>query len=298
MKALTKERFIEKAFSIHGDKYDYSKVEYVGSKNYINIVCEKHGMFTVRASHHLENQGCKLCSYEKFSKLYTFTNKVFVEKCKVIHGDLYDYSNTDYKGTRQKVKVTCSKHGDFQLLASKHLDGQGCQECTYNRTVLLGSEVVPIGAKAIPLTQGKYAIVDEEDYEKVIKHDWSFDANGYAISSSVGKMHRFILEVIDPKLLGDHINMDKIDNRKCNLRVATSGQNNFNKKSIGGRSKYKGVTKCGAKWRARIALDRYRKHIGVFDTEEQAAMAYDELAAHLYKEFAYLNFPKQEGHND
>jgi len=160
---------------------------------------------------------------------------------------------------------------------------------------LSGEELVPNGAKAIPLTQGKYTIVDEEDYERIMEHSWCFTTLGYADTSNKRnnlKMHRVVLGTTDPEILVDHINHNKVDNRKSNLRECTKGQNQYNKKPTIGKSKYKGVILFSEnKWRARVSFENKRVSLGLFDNEEDAARAYDAKAKELHKEFAYLNFP-------
>ena len=76
----TKEEFITKSQKIHGDKFDYSKVEYIGNKSKVIIICPEHGEFFQRPNDHLSGYGCKKCQYKKTSKMNKFTNGVFIEK--------------------------------------------------------------------------------------------------------------------------------------------------------------------------------------------------------------------------
>ena len=160
----------------------------------------------------------------------------------------------------------------------------------------------------IPLTQGQYAIVDPDDYRRLSKHKWyatGRHGNGhYAVRSVTTKnrksgriyMHREVIKAPD-NLLVDHINRNKLDNRKANLRPATTAQNTRNQAKRKGRttsSKYKGVTwrrdvKC---WQAAIWVDVKRIHLGIFDSEVRAAKAYDRAARRYHGEFAVLNFPE------
>jgi hypothetical protein len=159
--------------------------------------------------------------------------------------------------------------------------------------------------RRITLTQGKYAIVDPEDFERLNKHKWFANSDGrtyYACRNSRKgkkriqiKMHR---EIINPPdhLVVDHINYNGIDNRKANLRQATRSQNNMNKpifKTKAHLSRYKGVTwnKRSKKWQVLISYNRRRKFLGCFEDEIAAAKAYDEAAKKHHKEFAVLNFP-------
>lgn len=150
--------------------------------------------------------------------------------------------------------------------------------------------------REIPLTQGKVALVDDEDYERVSKYKWYIN-NGYA-RTDVGPngkpiyLHRFIMYLYDESVRLDHINDNRCDDRKSNLRVATSSQNRANmNKPVGGTSKYKGVSwdKAAQKWRASIRVDYKKKFLGLFVNEEDAARTYDEAALKYFGEFARIN---------
>jgi hypothetical protein len=120
-----KENFIQNAIKIHGDKYDYSKVNYINSKTDVIVICKSHGEFTQRPSHHIHGTGCKKCS---IISLKSNTDE-FIEKAIQKHGDLYDYSKVDYISCNEKVLIICKKHGEFHQKASGHLTGWGCYMC-------------------------------------------------------------------------------------------------------------------------------------------------------------------------
>jgi hypothetical protein len=158
--------------------------------------------------------------------------------------------------------------------------------------------------KEIPLSQGKVALVDDDDFERVSQFKWSY-IGGYAKRSVVrsdGKrrlypLHRFIMGISqESEFMVDHVNLDKLDCRKENLRVCTKFQNNNNHgpKDRQGKStsRYKGVSyKVDArnKWRARIGVDGVEYTLGYFSTEEEAAIAYNNAAIKYFGEFAWLN---------
>ena len=153
----------------------------------------------------------------------------------------------------------------------------------------------------IPLTNGGHALVDSDDHKEISARTWRRSKDGYAeaISSVNGRiirafMHRLINNTPDD-LLTDHINGDRLDNRKINLRSCTIHENARNRcpdrQSL---SKYKGVTrsKRSRKWQVQIV----KKYVGVFATEEAAAEAYNEQAKKLFGQFAYLNsIPPHDG---
>ena len=154
--------------------------------------------------------------------------------------------------------------------------------------------------KHIPLTQGKFAIVDDEDFDIVNKYNWHIShprKNGYYARAYIGDgkyvyMHRIVMKAKTGQYL-DHINRNGLDNRKCNLRFATYSQNAQNRfKRVGVTSKYKGVSfyKNCKRWRAEIHLNYKKYQIGYFGNEIEAAKAYDIKAKELFGEFARTNF--------
>lgn len=160
--------------------------------------------------------------------------------------------------------------------------------------------------RRIPLTQGRYAIVDPDDYRHLSKHKWHASGrNGSFYAVRIGftnkgqryliSMHRQILKVPDD-IFVDHVNRNGLDNRKANLRPATRAENGRNRAKSNNRSyssKYKGVSQYPGKklWKAHIQVNRKLSSLGSFDDEVQAAKAYDRAARKHHRDFAVLNFP-------
>jgi hypothetical protein len=160
----------------------------------------------------------------------------------------------------------------------------------------------------IPLTQGRFAIVDPEDYPRLAMHKWHLaksPTGSYAVrwqrnpANKTRKkiwMHRQIIHILD-NLLCDHVNCNSLDNRKTNLRPATVSQNLCNrpKRKSKTRSKYKGLEwdEPQRKWKARIQINNRKIYLGSFNSEIDAALAYDRAAKKHHREFANLNFPRK-----
>lgn len=162
--------------------------------------------------------------------------------------------------------------------------------------------------KTIPLTQGKVALVDNEDYEWLMQWKWQAHNNEhrkswYALRSVYlggGRknrincliwMHRLILGT-PQGMETDHINGDGLDNRRCNLRVCTRSQNAANREKKRDKVGYKGVHwhKQTNKWRPRIKVNYKSISLGLFEDQEDAARAYDRAAMQHFGEFARTNF--------
>ncbi len=121
---MTTQEFIEKAKIIHGDKYDYSKVNYVNTNTKVCIICPVHGEFMQSPNSHLRGAGCPFCSGN-----IKRSASIFIEKALKIHGDKFDYSKVNYVNTNTKVCIICPIHGEFWQTPKVHLNGVGCAKC-------------------------------------------------------------------------------------------------------------------------------------------------------------------------
>lgn len=163
--------------------------------------------------------------------------------------------------------------------------------------------------REIQLSRGYVALISAEDYERVSQFHWSAAVRQHTVYASRAVrrsdgtwtnqlLHRFLLGLTDPKIVADHINRDGLDNRRCNLRIASQSQNcaNSHKHHNARSSQYRGVSWCSRtrKWQAAIRIDSKQTHLGRFADETAAALAYDAAARKHFGEFANCNFPPKK----
>lgn len=220
-KRQTTEGFIAKALVVHGDKYDYTKVDYVRSKEEVTITCKDCGNeFKQQPRNHLFGNGCPECK-RLASKM---TQDEFIAAAKAVHGDRYDYTLLVYVSARENVDVLCKVHGVFSQCASKHLEGCGCTLC--GRTNLTTQEFVE---------RAKSLYGDEYDYSEVV-----YVTSNAKVTFTCSKGHRYE-QTPNAHLAGNGC-------RECwRLIVGKAGTSNsaeFVRKSIlvhGNRFDYSGV---------------------------------------------------------
>lgn len=129
--SYTTEEYKQKARQAHGDKYDYSKVEYKNKNTEICIICPIHGEFWIKPDKHINaKHGCPKCA-----KNYKMNTNSFKEKAIKIHGNDYDYSKVEYFGNEKKVCIICKEHGEFWQTPHGHLSGQGCPMCHEEKNI-------------------------------------------------------------------------------------------------------------------------------------------------------------------
>ena len=195
------EKFLKKVKNIHKDKYDYSLTNYIKSNEKIVIICPKHGEFKQTPSHHLTGRGCKKCGYENNTVKQTYNRDIFIEKALKVHGNKYNYSLVDYKFSNIKIDIVCGEHGKFSQTPNKHLLGQGCRKCGYNKITKIPKELKEIVKECKTLVSGVY-------YRgKYTKYSQAFDILGCSWKEFVEHLedNKFGFKVGQEKIDLDHI---------------------------------------------------------------------------------------------
>jgi hypothetical protein len=129
-KSIDAEECIRRFRKQHGDKFDYSRVDYISQTTAVTVVCPDHGEFSVQPVNHWKTQeGCKQCAYE--SRRFNSTQEI-VDRFNTVHGDRYDYGNFSYSHMHAVSLISCKVHGDFPMSPANHLSDHGCPSCWQN----------------------------------------------------------------------------------------------------------------------------------------------------------------------
>jgi len=180
-KKLTTEEFIEKAKAIHGNRYDYSLVEYITNKDKVKIICKEHGIFEQRAIKHLCGQGCGECKGSSISKSkIKRTAGTFEIRAKQTHGDKYNYDSVVFKGMRHKVKILCKKHNIYFLQTpDSHIRGANCKKCGIDSRLLI----------ILNRTKLKFILKAKQTHNNTYNYSKSKYLNGHTIVEIYCKKH-------------------------------------------------------------------------------------------------------------
>jgi hypothetical protein len=180
------EKFTEDARKVHGDKYDYSRVETPTSKNPIEIGCPVHGWFKQQVVVHLRGNGCNDCGNESSSKKQSMTTEQCIGRFREVHGYNYEYPDFEYKGWDSKILAVCLTHGPWETTtAGSHIQGGGCPKCSKVKMALgqtSTTEEFIAKAQLLPGYKEKYDY-SETDYTKsrekitirCVTHDYRFE---------------------------------------------------------------------------------------------------------------------------
>lgn len=125
----TTESFTEKARVVHGERYDYSRVDHRGANRRVVIICPIHGEWLQTPGSHIDGHGCPKCAQVESANRRRGELDMFIRSSALVHRERYTYSNAIYMGSRRKITITCPDHGDFEQLAGNHLAGHGCPGC-------------------------------------------------------------------------------------------------------------------------------------------------------------------------
>lgn len=127
---VDKETFILKSVWSHGDKYDYTKVEYKNKDTKVCIICPEHGEFWQRAGSHSQGKGCRACKYALHAKQTARPTDDVIEEAKRVHGGIYTYPDQHLKNNKEKLHIICNKHGSFFQILGNHINKKhGCPKC-------------------------------------------------------------------------------------------------------------------------------------------------------------------------
>lgn len=129
MRKLTFQEFIERANIKHNNFYNYDKVDYVNTSTKVTITCPIHGDFEQIPNKHMLGQGCPKCYRERQKFIPLSNTQEFIEKSKVLHNNLYNYSKVKYINAKTPVTIICPTHGEFLQTPDSHLQGRGCPHC-------------------------------------------------------------------------------------------------------------------------------------------------------------------------
>jgi len=155
-KRKTNEEFIAEAIKIHGNKYNYSYVEYKGANIPVTIICPIHGEFQQRAADHINGHGCKKCFYEQKRQQQAKDVSDFITQSNIIHEDKYDYSKVKYINSHTPVTIICPTHGEFTQQPADHLGGHGCPLCSIDKHK---------GKKLKGVSNSLYGVKNERSYK-------------------------------------------------------------------------------------------------------------------------------------
>lgn len=146
--------WIRKARAVHGDRYDYSLVWYRGNRFDVRIICRVHGEFSKKPRSHVQaGRGCWRCA-----GWYSPDTEEWVDRARKVHGDRYDYSQTEYTGAVANVTIVCPVHGPFRQTAADHVKGRGCASCANNE--LLSVDEWVVHAHAVHGDRYDYSMVE------------------------------------------------------------------------------------------------------------------------------------------
>lgn len=288
--------FIQKAVSIHGNKYDYSKAKYVSSHTPVEIICPIHGSFYQEPNSHI---GKKHCGCQKCGGTKRLTTEEFISRAKEIHGDKYDYSNVLYKNSKIKVEITCKRHGTFLCSPNMHLRGDGCPKCANEKKRGL---VHNVGLYDVDFSMLKDGFIYNayKQWSAMLGRCYSdyvhSNQKTYKSCKTCNEWHRFSnffkwykLNYVDGYMLDKDIlfkgNKLYSPDTCCfvpnDINIIFSHKTKQRSLPVGVK-----MDKACKKYVARINKGNKQIHIGTFSTSEEAFLAYKQAKEDYIKEVA------------
>jgi very-short-patch-repair endonuclease len=226
-------KFIESAKILHGDKYDYSNVNYYTRQDKIEIICPIHGSFFQKPKKHLSGQGCKRC-------VKVLSTEQFLGKVNYVHGNTYDYSLVNYRRSLDKIEIICPIHGSFFQTANNHISkGCGCPKCSsteskyeeFLKTKLKGIIFRERIRDVIPPLELDFYLLDYKIAIEVNGIYWHSELRGKDKNYHLNKTN--LCKEKDIQLF--HINQNEIDNTPRIVESKLKSILNISKRKIHGR---------------------------------------------------------------
>jgi hypothetical protein len=298
-KKKTTEEFIAEAQEVHGDFYDYSKVEYVNNNTKITIGCPVHGDYRTLPRIHLKKCGCPKCAGVRSD------TENFIKKANQAHNNKYDYSKAVYIKSNQPVIVVCPIHGEFQVTPSNHQNGVGCPQCSKeNRSLMMRHDVLGFGINdydgVVSDNSRVFAIYD--NWVQMIRRCYSEESltekpsyRGCSVCDEWRSFTAYLNWANDPKNgYREGYAMDK-DIIKHGNRVyspdacvfAPDKINTIFTKSNASRGDTPiGVSRAKNKFKASVTKNGVNVYLGHFNTAHEAFLAYKQAKEAYIKEVA------------
>lgn len=297
-KKKTTAQFIAEAKDVHGDFYDYSKVEYKGNKQKVKITCPIHGEFEQVAYHHLDGCGCQECYNERRGNTRRSTVQRFIEAAKKVHGDKYDYSRVNYKNSKEQVEIVCPQHGVFLQSPNMHLQGNGCPICrNYARRKLLYG--VAFYDVPTSMTHSKEYIMSSRYWHSMLRRCYAKSSlkrqptyMGCSVCEDWLLFSNFKRWWDEHQVAGWCLDKDILikGNREYSPTACCFVPNEINVMMIRKKKKDglpQGITRTkSGKFQARVRVNEKDTIIGVFPTLEEAFQAYKVAKEAWIKEVA------------
>lgn len=208
--------FIERLKSIHGNKYDYTKIVYKNNKIPVEIICPTHGTWWATPSNLLKGCGCKICSTKEAwkSRNDRITTEIFIDRCNIMHDNKYDYSLVNYVNPSSIIIIICNIHGNFETTALNHLyNKSGCPDCgimSGRLTKAAKGGTHPDDTESYKSYYNRVRKITESNYTKykhiINPNNLKRSRTDYHLDH-IYSIHAGFMNKIDPSIIGDVSNL-------------------------------------------------------------------------------------------